>query len=130
MGRFLIDESMPRSTTTLLRQAGYYAEDVRDIGLRGSTDEAVYAYAQAHRLTLVTADKDFANVLRFPPGTHWGIIVVRVPDDQPTAVLLEELRRALAEQAGQPLDGLLLVVERGRTRVRRPPGQANPPAPG
>lgn len=74
MWRFLIDESMPRSTTTMLRQAGYYAEDVRDIGLRGATDEAVHAYAQAHHLTLVTADKDFANVLRFPPGTHRGII--------------------------------------------------------
>lgn len=29
---FLIDEDMPRSTALMLRQAGYEAEDVRDVG--------------------------------------------------------------------------------------------------
>ena len=45
MWRFLVDEDMPRSTAVILRQAGYQAEDVRDVGLRGHTDEEIFAYA-------------------------------------------------------------------------------------
>lgn len=35
MASFLTDEDMPRPTAPTLRQAGYEAEDVRDIGLGG-----------------------------------------------------------------------------------------------
>jgi predicted nuclease of predicted toxin-antitoxin system len=125
MWSFLVDESMPRSTALVLRQAGYPTEDARDVGLRGHNghnDEDVYRYAQAQRLTIITADKDFANALRFPPGTHQGIIVVRIPDEQPTQAVLDELRRTLTELEGGELAGLLVIVERGRTRIRRPPG--------
>ena len=38
MIRFLIDEDMPRSTTKLLRQAGFECLDVRDTELRGKKD--------------------------------------------------------------------------------------------
>jgi hypothetical protein len=38
MHRFLVDEDMPRSTARVLRGAGYEAEDVRDVGLRGHSD--------------------------------------------------------------------------------------------
>src|ERR671928_49081 len=114
MWSFLIDESMPRSTAVVLRQAGHRTEDARDVGLRGRSDEEVYRYAQAQQLTIITADKDFANSLRFPPGTHQGIIVLRVPDEQPTQAVLQELQRTLTELAGADLAGLLAIVEPGR----------------
>lgn len=92
--RFLVDEDLPRSTAVALRQAGHTAEDVRDIGLRGHTDQAVFEYAQSVGAILVTADKGFANVLRFPPGSHAGIILVRVPNELPTREVNQELLRA------------------------------------
>jgi hypothetical protein len=33
--RFLVDEDVPRSTTCVLRDAGYDAVDVHDVGIRG-----------------------------------------------------------------------------------------------
>lgn len=123
MWRFLIDEDMPRSTAVILRQAGYQAEDVRDVGLRGHTDEEIFAYAQAHGATLITADKGFTNILQFPPGTHAGIIVLRVPNELPTDEVNRELLRALADVEGENLHGLLIIVEVGRTRIRRPPSR-------
>ena len=119
--RFLIDEDMPRSTAVALRQAGYRAEDVRDLGLRGHTDQEVFECAQALRAVLVTADKGFANVLRFPPGSHAGIVVVRVPNELPTQEVNRELLRALADLEGRDLNGILVIVEVGRVRVRRGP---------
>jgi len=39
--RFLTDEDVPRSTARILREAGFDATDVRDVGLRGKSDEEV-----------------------------------------------------------------------------------------
>ena len=119
MWRFLVDEDMPRSTAKALRQIGHIAEDVRDVGLRGHSDQEVFDYAQAQGATLVTSDKDFSNILRFPPGTHSGIIVVRVPDELPTSKVNQEVLNALGRLAGEELEGLLIVVEVGRVRIRR-----------
>lgn len=119
MWRFLVDEDLPRSTAITLRQAGYLAEDVRDVGLRGRSDDAVFAYAQEHGATLVTADKGFANPLRFAFDRAMGIILVRVPNALPSQRLNAELLRALAILADEELLGLLIVVEPGKVRVRR-----------
>lgn len=120
MSRFLIDEDMPRSTAVVLRQSGYEATDVRDIGLRGRGDDEIFAYAQERPAVLVTADKGFANVLSFPPETHAGIIVVRVPNELPTQQVNQVVLRVLAELTGEELRGLLIIAEAGRTRIRRP----------
>lgn len=72
MWKFLIDEDMPRSTTAALLQAGHVVEDVRDVGLRGRGDDEIFQYAQAQGAILLTADKGFRNIVRFPPGTLEG----------------------------------------------------------
>jgi len=64
-------------TVVALSAAGYSVEDVRDVGLRECSDDDVFAYARARDALLVIADKDFADILGFRPGTHAGIIVIR-----------------------------------------------------
>jgi predicted nuclease of predicted toxin-antitoxin system len=120
MWRFLTDEDMPRSTAVVLRQAGYWATDVRDVGLRGHSDLAVFRYAQAHNATLISCDKGFSNIHQFPLGTHAGIVVVRIPDEVPVSQMNDELIRALTPFQDEDLAGLLMIVELGRVCVRRP----------
>ena len=60
-------------------------------------------------------------MLSFPPGTHAGLIVVRVPNELSTQDVNREIMRALTELEGEELGGLLIIVEVGRTRIRRPP---------
>jgi predicted nuclease of predicted toxin-antitoxin system len=120
MWTFLVDEDMPRSTAVALRAAGHHADDVRDVGLRGCPDVEVFTYAQAHAAALVTADTDFANILRFPLGTHAGILVLRVPNELPTRQVNQELLNGLAALDDSDLAGMLVIVEVGRIRVRRP----------
>jgi predicted nuclease of predicted toxin-antitoxin system len=119
MWKFLIDEDIPRSTTAVLREAGHSVEDVRDVGLRGRSDQEVFQYAQSQGAALLTADKGFSSIVRFPLGTHAGILVVRVPDELPTQTINHEVLRALKDLEGEDLAGLLMVVEVGRTRIRR-----------
>jgi len=120
---FLIDEDMPRSTAPFLQASGYEAIDVRDVGLAGHPDAEVFAYAQAQQRTLVTADMGFANITLFPLGTHAGIVVGRFPNSVPTATLNDELVHQLQQLSGQNLEGILIIVEPGRVRVRRTPSQ-------
>jgi predicted nuclease of predicted toxin-antitoxin system len=118
--RFLVDEDLPRTTAPVLSQASYPAEDVREVGLRGHNDGEVFAYAQAHGQIVVSADKGFTNILRFPLGSHAGIVVVRVPNELPTAKMHQELLSGLASLSGEKLAGALVIIEVGRVRVRWP----------
>jgi len=59
---FLIDEDLPRSLKSELIKRGYNAIDVRDVGLRGQSDDKIYKYAQKKQ-------NDFAgNLIIVEPG--------------------------------------------------------------
>jgi len=54
MPKFVIDEDMPRSTGTILKEHGYDVKDVRDYGLRGAEDKAIYEFAQREKAVILT----------------------------------------------------------------------------
>lgn len=117
--RFLVDEDLPRSTAHALREAGYEAEDVRDLGLSGHTDREVFERAQSLSAAVLSGDSDFANILLFPPGSHAGIVVSRVPDDVSTDTLNRELLAGIKQLDEDELRGALVIVEIGQIRIRR-----------
>ena len=116
--RFLIDDSLPR--TVGLAGAGHDVVDVRDVGLRGATDDAVAAHAKAEARIIVSADLDFSNALRFAPRTHPGIVVARLADTAAPAAIAARLLDAITE-AGAALDGAITVVDATRVRIFRGP---------
>ena len=94
--------------------------DVRDAGLRGAADSAVAARAASESRVLVAGDTDFANSLRFPPGRHPGILVLRLPNawspEQRATRRIEALDRALLDR----LAGCIVIVEPARVRILTP----------
>ena len=68
-----------RRLVPLLAAEGFDADSVRDEGLSGSQDEAVYDVCKSSERVLITLDLDFSNPLRFPPAETRGIVVVRPP---------------------------------------------------
>lgn len=119
MPAFLVDEDLPRSLSRALRQAGIRAEDGRDVGLRGAPDNEVMHYAISHDLTLLSADLGFANVLRFPLGSHSGIVIVRFPNELSTTTLVEAILTILRSLSDEEILGNLLIIEPGQIRLRR-----------
>lgn len=113
---------MPRSSANILRQAGQDVSDVRDIGFNGTPDREIFEYAQSIDATIVTRDIGFASTLDYPLGTHAGIIVLRVPTQLSTNQLNSILLEAVEEFIQLDLIGSVVVVEPGRTRIRRPAG--------
>lgn len=68
MSKFVVDEDMPRSTGRMLQAKGYTALDIRDYGLSGAEDDEIYKFALKEKAILLTGDKGFGNLLKFPLG--------------------------------------------------------------
>ncbi len=115
--RFFIDEDVPRSTTRVLRDAGFDVINVHEAGLQGKNDDLVFVAAQREERLLITCDMGFSNILKFPPSENHGILVVRVPDSEPIAVFNREVLNAIQE-VGENLLRHLAIVEIGKVRLR------------
>ena len=59
--KFIIDAQLPPSLAEVLRQAHCDAKPVRDIGLRGAKDKAIWEFALQNGAAIVTKDEDFAE---------------------------------------------------------------------
>lgn len=119
MATYLVDEDLPRSLAQQLRAAGFEALDLRDVGLRGSPDEAVVAFAVGQVRTVITADVGIGNVLRFPLGSHAGIVVVRFPNDVRIGDLNAAIVTAVRMLNDIDLSGAVVSLSPARIRVRR-----------
>ena len=93
---------------------------MRDEGLGGTKDEPLWNEVQSEGRFLVTADKGFADVRIYSPGTHSGVLLLR-PDEDGIAPLIELLERVLDRSDLDALAGAVAVATPRGLRVRWPP---------
>lgn len=65
--KFKLDENIGRRGLELLRSSGHDVATVWDQGLHGASDERLFDVCAAEGRVLVTLDRDFGQVPRFPP---------------------------------------------------------------
>jgi len=87
--------------------------------LGGADDDFVAAAALREQRMLVSIDLDFADITRFPPGTHPGIVVLRVPEPRPS-LITAALTGLLARHRLEELAGCTVIAQLGAVRIRRP----------
>jgi predicted nuclease of predicted toxin-antitoxin system len=119
MLKFVVDEDMPRSTTRTLKTKGYEVSDVRDCGLRGGSDEEVFKLAQREKAVLLTGDLEFGNILHFPIGSHFGIVIAHFPNELSTTDLNNKIIKAFDTLSEEDFKGNLIILEPGKIRIRR-----------
>jgi predicted nuclease of predicted toxin-antitoxin system len=73
-----LDENLPHRLVGLLTDLGHDVDTVVAEQLTGHTDQAVWKAAQDELRFLITQDLDFSDQRKFAPGTHHGILVVRL----------------------------------------------------
>jgi len=114
-----LDENLPAGLVAALAGVGHDVHTVADEGLVGEPDDVVWKACLVERRFLITQDLDFSDIRRFEPGTHPGILVLR---------LARPGRRALSERVlrlfeSEPVDewlGCFVVATDRKLRVRRP----------
>ena len=73
-----LDEHLPESLLATLRALGHDVDNVRMEGLSGQADADVWQAAQKAERFLITQDLDFSDIRNFSPGTHHGLMLVRL----------------------------------------------------
>jgi predicted nuclease of predicted toxin-antitoxin system len=114
-----LDENVPVSAASRLVALGHDVDTVVDEGLAGRSDADVWAGAQAEGRFLVTHDLDFSDARRFEPGTHSGILLIRLPDAEQHRVA-DFLTAWFSSPEAPSWGGCLVVATNHKVRVRRP----------
>ncbi len=114
-----LDENLPESLVTELTALGQDVDTVRQEGLTGRPDPDVWAAAQTEGRFLVTQDLDFSDVRKFRPGTHHGLLLVRLPEAGRLALTRRIVEVFRAENV-EAWTGCFVVLSGHKLRLIRP----------
>jgi predicted nuclease of predicted toxin-antitoxin system len=116
-----LDENLPEALIQALTDLGHDTDNVRQEGLAGSDDPQVWSEAQAAGRFLITQDLDFSDVRVFRPGTHHGLLLVRLPDAGRLA-LIRRITVVFRSEAVEKWAGCFVVLSDHKLRVISPGG--------
>jgi predicted nuclease of predicted toxin-antitoxin system len=117
--RIKLDENLPGRAAEPLESAGHDVDTAVEERLSGASDDDLRRIASAAGRLVVTLDRGFGDVRAHPPGTHAGVLVLRVDDQSPPSVT-REIEYLLEAVSLEDLAGCIAVFRRGDVRVRRP----------
>ena len=75
-----LDENMPQDLTDFLLALGIDVHTTAQENLNGADDGRILNAAKDEGRTLFTFDTDFADITRYPPSSHSGVVVFRLRD--------------------------------------------------
>ncbi|MCD6422541.1 MAG: DUF5615 family PIN-like protein [Elusimicrobia bacterium] len=116
--QFLADECVPYKTITLLKKNGFKIFTVEDLKITSRSDKEIFNKARTLKLTLITIDTDFGNIILYPPKIHYGIILLKLnKSNEPVvhSLLLKFLKNASTKN----LKGKLIIIEPSKIRIRK-----------
>ena len=119
-----LDENLPLRLATLLKELGHDVQTVHDEGLVGLSDAKIWEVVQTESRFLITQDLDFSDLRRFAPGSHQGILLVRLHSPNRRNLIGRVVEIFHSESVGEW--ARCFVVATGRKiRVLKPQGMPN-----
>jgi len=112
-----LDENLPRRLASRLAGMGHDVQTVGEEGIAGRVDPVVWEAAQRETRFLITQDMGFSNAQSFVPGSHYGILLIRLRTPSRRALIqrVEDLFRE--EDVAQWARCFVVATER-KVRVR------------
>ena len=113
-----LDENLPESLVSALSVLGHDVDTVRFEGLAGLSDPKIWRACQCDERFLITQDLDFSDVRQFKPGTHHGLMRVRLrmPGRRALAARITEAFRT-AESSSRSRCFILLTDSKLRVHL-------------
>ena len=117
---YLLDENLPPSFCLILRNLGFEARHVYDVGLDNVPDETIVEFAKHSGETIITNDLDFSRIIAISGKPQPSIITFRL------AVLNSEIFEEIVALNFQQfptllIEGCIIVIDENGIRVRKLP---------
>jgi len=116
-----LDENLPNRLVGVLRDLGHDADTVIDEALTGRDDTTVFHAAQAAGRFFMTQDLDFADIRRFAPGTHHGLLILRLRNPGARSIY-ERMLHVFATEPVETWPRSTIVVTDRKLRIYRASG--------
>lgn len=114
-----LDENMPHKLVELLSKLGHDVDTVPMEGLQGMEDGRVWEASQDEERFLITQDLDFSDIRAFPPGDHFGIMLVRLRMPGRES-LLRAVHAVFSNEETENWSKCFVVLSEQKLRVVRP----------
>ena len=114
-----LDENLPERLVSELQMLGHDVDTVRKEHLVGRDDMAIWQAAQSRGCFLITQDLDFSDMRRYTPGTHAGLLLVRLAHPDRNA-LIARVAMLFATEPVEAWRSCLVVATDHKVRVKRP----------
>ncbi|NJM10797.1 MAG: DUF5615 family PIN-like protein [Synechococcaceae cyanobacterium SM1_2_3] len=116
----LLDQGLPRGAVLRLREAGWDAIHVAEIGMSRASDSGILDYARRENRVSITLDADFHTLLVLGSKASPSVVQIRIEGLQAVA-LAELLLRIWPRIESAVREGALITVTERHVRVRRLP---------
>jgi predicted nuclease of predicted toxin-antitoxin system len=118
-----LDENLPVRLALALENVGHDVHTAHEEGLAGRADKDVWEAAQKERRSLITQDLDFSDSRQFAPGSHRGILLVRLRSPS-RANLIDRVQELFHQENAEEWSGCFVVATEHKTRILRPAPKA------
>jgi predicted nuclease of predicted toxin-antitoxin system len=114
-----LDENLPVRLAALLKNISHDVHTAHEEQLVGCADSEIWAAAQQESRLLITQDMDFSDMRRFAPGTHHGLLLIRLHSPN-RRNLLERIEGLFQRENVSDWSGCFVVATERKIRVLRP----------
>jgi predicted nuclease of predicted toxin-antitoxin system len=114
-----LDENIPAGVAGILNGLGHDTDTVPQERLAGRDGRIVWEAAQQSERFLITQDLDFSDLRRFVPGSHHGLLLIRLRRPGPRR-LTQARREPLRYGVGRRVAAVLRRGDRRQTAGETP----------
>ena len=117
MMNFLLDQGIPRSTVTLLKNVGIEARHVGDLAMATALDEQIIEKARQDNSVIVTLDSDFHTILALDNAFKPSVIRIRIEGLKGDGIA-EIIKQVITVCKSELLNGAAVSVTQSAIRVK------------
>jgi predicted nuclease of predicted toxin-antitoxin system len=114
-----LDENLPLRLASSLKGLGHDVYTAHEEGLGGCADREIWEAAQKESRFLITQDLDFSDARQFVPGSHCGILLVRLHSPN-RGNLTERVEELFQKESVNAWARCFVVATERKIRVLKP----------
>lgn len=114
-----LDENIPDTLAAVLTDMGHDTDTIPDENLSGKNDKTVFEATQNEGRFFITQDLDFSDIRVFMPGSHAGLMLVRMRTPGRSAIIGRVREIFVSEDVSDWAGAFVVLTEKKLRLVKR-----------